>query len=206
MAGRYFIQDGNTSNTFRLKKPAEQKWWRFVAKWAIIIEKPSDLGYSNDGFVLPEFETKVHIIKDDTPAPGALIPMPAKSLSDTEGIKRRTIEERMRKVAEIANADDDHKLIFIRRNPEGVLLNKLIPGSVEVAGRHSDEVKEERLIGFAQGKYRVLITKPSIGGFGLNMQGYCHRVISGNINYSSEEKYQYERRVWRFGQKNFYRT
>jgi hypothetical protein len=198
----YFIQDGNTSNQFRLKKPAEQKWWQFVAEWAIIIEKPSDLGYSDDGFVLPDFETRIHIIKDNTPAPGALIPMPAKTLSDTEGIKRRTIKERMEKVAEIANADDDHKLIFIRRNPEGVLLNKLIPGSVEVAGRHSDAVKEERLIGFAQGKYKVLITKPSIGGFGLNMQGYCYRVISGNVNYSNEEKYQYERRVWRFGQEN----
>jgi DNA modification methylase len=198
----YFIQDGNTSNQYRLKKPAIDKWWEFVAKWAIIIEKPSDLGYSDEGYDLPELETKYHILKDTRPAKNALIPMPAKTMSDTERIKRQSIEDRMAKVAEIANADDDNKLIFIRRNPEGILLNKLIPGSVEVAGRHSDEVKEERLIGFAQGKYKVLITKPSIGGFGLNLQEHCHRVISGNVNYSSEEMYQYIRRVWRFGQNN----
>lgn len=198
----YFIQDGNTSNTFRLKKPAVKRWWEFVAQWAIIIEKPSDLGYSDEGYELPDLETRYHIIKDTRPAEGALIPMPAKTLQDTERIKRNTIQERMEKVAEIANADDDHKLIFIRRNAEGILLNKLIPGSVEVAGGHSDEVKEERLIGFAQGKYKVLITKPKIGGFGLNFQDYCHRIISGNINYSSEEMYQYVRRAWRFGQKH----
>jgi DNA modification methylase len=196
----YFIQDGNTSNVFRLKKPATEKWWKFVAEWAIIIEKPSDIGYSDDGYELPELEIRKHIIQDTIPAPGALIPMPAKTLSDTEKIKRKTIKERMEKVAEIALADNDHKLIFIRRNEEGILLNKLIPDSVEVAGRHSDEIKEERLIGFAQGKYKYLITKPKIGGYGLNMQEHCHRIISGNVNYSSEEKYQYERRVHRFGQ------
>jgi DNA modification methylase len=196
----YFIQDGNTSNSFRLKKPAVKKFWKFVAEWAIIIEKPSDIGYSDDGYELPELVIRKHIIKDTNPAPGALIPMPARTLPDTEKIKRNTIQERMEKVAKIALADNDHKLIFVRRNKEGILLNNLIPDSVEVAGRHSDEVKEERLIGFAQGKYKYLITKPKVGGYGLNMQEHCHRIISGNINYSSEEKYQYERRVYRFGQ------
>ena len=197
---KYFIQDGNTSTKFRLMKPAIVKWWEFVAKWAIIVTKPSDLGYSDEGYDLPELKVINHIIKDTTPSPGMLIPMPAKTLQDTERIKRKTIQERCEKVAKIANADNDHKLIFIRRNEEGILLNKLIHDSVEVAGRHSDEIKEDRLLGFAQGKYKVLITKPKIGGFGLNLQAYCHRIISGNVNYSSEEKYQYERRVYRFMQ------
>lgn len=197
---KYFIQDGNTSTKFRLMKPAIKKWWEFVSKWAIIINSPSDLGYSNEGFDLPEFKIVNHVLKDNQPSPGMLIPMPAKTLPETERIKKKTIKERMNKVAEIASADNDHKLIFIRRNEEGILLNKLIPDSVEVAGRHSDEVREDRLIGFAQGKYKHLITKPGIGGFGLNLQQYCHRIISGNVNYSNEERYQYERRVYRFGQ------
>lgn len=197
---KYFIQDGNTSTKFRLMKPAVEKWWEFVASWAIIVTKPSDLGYSDEGYDLPELKVVKHILKDTTPSPGMLIPMPAKTLQDTERIKKKTIQERCEMVVEIANADNDHKLIFIRRNPEGILLNKLIPGSVEVAGRHSEEVKEERLIGFAQGKYHTLITKPKIGGFGLNLQEHCHRVVSGNINYSNEEKYQYVRRVYRYGQ------
>jgi DNA modification methylase len=196
----YFIQDGNTSNQFRLKRPAIDKWWKFVSEWAVIFEKPSDLGYSDEGYDLTDLVTNVHVVNDTEPLPGQLIPMPAKSIADANKIKRKTLEKRMKKVVEIAIADDDHKIIFIRLNDEGILLNKLIPDSVEVAGRHSDEVKEERLIGFAQGKYKILITKPEIGGFGLNFQEYCHRVISGNINYSSEEMYQYIRRVWRFGQ------
>jgi DNA modification methylase len=197
---KYFIQDGNTSTKFRLMKPAIEKWWEFVAGWAIIVMKPSDLGYSDEGYELPGLEEVKHILKDTTPSPGMLIPMPAKTLQDTERIKKKTVKERCKMVAEIANADNDHKLIFIRRNNEGILLNKLIPGSVEVAGRHSEEIKEKRLMGFAQGKYKILITKPKIGGFGLNLQEHCHRVISGNINYSNEEKYQYVRRVWRYGQ------
>jgi len=199
---KYFIQDGNTSSVFRLMKPAINKWWKFVATWAIIIEKPSDLGYSDEGYELPKLAVKNHVITDTNLTPGALFAMPAKTMAEGERIKRKTVQIRCEKVAEIANADDDHKLIFIRRNEEGVLLNKLIPNSVEVAGRHSEETKEERLIGFAQGKCKILITKPKMGGFGLNFQEHCHRIISGNMNYSSEEKYQYERRVYRFRQEN----
>jgi DNA modification methylase len=199
---KYFIQDGNSSNKFRIMRPAWDEFWKFVASWAIMMRSPSDLGYSDDGYVLPELKQVHHILKDTNLTNGRLIAMSARTMSEVNAVKRNTVQERCERVAEIALADDDHKLIFVRRNDEGLLLKKLIPGSVEVAGRHSEEQKEEWLIGFARGEFSTLITKPEIGGFGLNLQEYCHRVISTNVNYSSEEMYQYERRVWRFMQDN----
>lgn len=198
----YFIQDGNSSSKFRVKKPAWDAWWKFVSTWAIVMRTPSDLGYSDEGYELPELKREYHVLNDTNKMEGYLIPVQARSLTEINNVKKNTVNERCQLAAEIALSDDSHKLIFVRRNDEGVLLNKLIPDSVEVAGRHTDEEKEERLIGFAKGKYKYLITKPELGGFGLNLQEYCHRVISANVNYSSEEMYQYERRVHRFGQSN----
>lgn len=198
----YFIQDGNSSNKFRIKRPAWDAWWKFVSTWAVIIKSPSDLGYDDNGYVLPKLKREYHILNDTNIMDGYLIPVQARKMSEINKVKKLTVEDRCRLAADIANADNEHKIIFCRRNDEGILLNKLIPDSVELAGRHSDEEKEDMLIGFAQGKYKILITKPELGGFGLNFQQHCHRVISVNVNYSSEEMYQYERRVYRFLQEN----
>ena len=197
----FFIQDGNSSNKFRIKKPAWKPFWQWVASWAVVMEKPSDLGYDDNGYVLPELTTKVHVLKDENVPDGQLIAMTAQSLTEQSRVKRMTVEERCHKVAEIVARDPGkHYLIYVKRNAEGELLNKLIPNSVEVAGRHSENEKEDMLIGFAQGKYQILITKPEIGGFGLNLQGHCNHVISSYVDHSYEEVYQYIRRVWRFGQ------
>ncbi len=171
---QFFIQDGNTSSKFRLMKPAIKKWWAFVAKWAIIIEKPSDIGYSDEGYELPKLEKKYHILKDTNIPPGMICAVQARTLTEQSRVKRNTVKERCKMAAKIANADNDHKLIFVRRNDEGILLQKLIPNAVELAGRHKEEIKEQVLMDFAQGKIHTLITKPEIGGFGLNFQGYCH--------------------------------
>jgi len=196
----YFIQDGNSSNQYRIKRTVWHKWWKFVAEWAVIIRSPADLGYDATGYILPELKQEYHILKDTNPGKNALIPMPAKGLQEVNRVKRLSVKQRCEKAAEIINSKNGHKLIYVRRNDEGIMLQKMIPGSIEVAGRHDEDIKEKRLIGFANGEFPILITKPEIGGFGLNLQAYCNHVISVNVNYSNEEMYQYERRVWRYQQ------
>lgn len=208
MLNRFFKNDLNNSATgrmrgevikWRLKGHAELPFWRWVCSWARAIRRPSDLGFDDSRFVLPELNEVEHLVEANTLADGMLFAMPAQGLKEQRDESRRTIQERCEKVAALVNHTGQPALVWCHLNDEGELLEKLIPDAVQVAGGDSDERKEQRLEAFADGQARVLITKPKIGAWGLNFQ-HCNHVTFFPTH-SFEQYYQGVRRCWRFGQK-----
>ena len=199
MLAMYFIHDGGNTSSWRLKGHCEQMFWDFVSEWAVMLCKPSDIGFSDEGYVLPEMnliETHIETEKRDN---GKLFNDTSVNATDYNKELRATISERLNKVAEIVNASDENWIIWIKQDDEGDMLRKLIPDAVEVRGSESPSAKREKLIGFAKDKYRVLITKLKIAQFGLNYQN-CHNQIYASLDFSFESTYQGIRRSWRFGQ------
>jgi len=207
MLNKFFKNDLNNSASgrfagevikWRLKGHAETPFWRWVCSWARAIRKPSDLGFGDGRFDLPPIIEREHIVQTKTLADGALFALPAHGLIEQREERRRSIQERCERAAAIANATTEPVILWGHLNDETDLLQKLIPGSVQVRGGDSDEAKEDRLLGFAKGKYRVLVTKPKIGAWGLNYQ-HCAKVVYFP-SHSFEQYYQSIRRCWRFGQ------
>lgn len=209
MLGRFFTNKQNTADTknrfrgaaqgWRFKGHAQQAFWRWVASWARAVRKPSDLGYSDDGFVLPELVYRQHLVEAVTPREGTLFDVPAVGLHEEREETRRTLRERCERAA-AALVDADTAVAWCHLNDESRLLTQLIPGAVEVSGADSVEAKEEKLSGFSRGEIPVLVTKPSIGAWGLNWQ-HCHR-FTYFPSHSYEQFYQAVRRFWRFGQQS----
>jgi hypothetical protein len=182
---------------WRLKGHAVTPFWRWVASWARACRKPSDLGFSDDGFTLPELIEREHIIEPKTPAAGMLFTLPAFGLKEEREERRRTLNERCDLVAELVR-HDSAAVVWCHLNDEGDRLAKVIPDCVQVKGGNSDEEKEEAYRAFAAGDIRVLIIKPKIGAWGLNWQ-HCNHVVTF-ASHSYEQFYQSVRRCWRFGQ------
>jgi hypothetical protein len=206
MLARFFTNDQKTSKAVRMwdgaqwrfKGHAEEPFWRWVASWVRAMRKPSDLGFSDEGFALPPLEYRQHVVEPGGPSgDGTLFDVPAVGLREERGEERRSLAERCAKAAELL-ADASPGIAWCHYNPEGDLLEKLIPGAVQVAGSDPLEAKEERLAAFARGEVRVLVTKPSVAGWGLNWQ-HCHR-MTYFPSHSWEQHYQAVRRCWRFGQ------
>lgn len=193
--GRY----GREIIKWRLKGHAETAFWRWVCSWARAIRKPSDLGYCDDGFVLPPLQEREHVVESNTVPDGFLFSVPAYGMKEQREERRRTIEERCEKVAELVNKTGEPAIVWCHLNPEGDLLEKVIPDAVQVSGKDSDDAKERKLIDFAEGRARVLVTKPVIGAWGLNFQHCNHMTFFPS--HSFEQYYQGVRRCWRFGQK-----
>jgi len=208
MLSRFFRNARNTSTSqgrefgkavdWRLKGHAEVPFWRWIASWARAIRKPSDYGYDDAGFVLPPLTENTHIIKAKTVRPGWLFDLPAITLDEQRVERRRTIQERCETVTGICE-HTDQSLVWCHLNAEGDLLTNMIDGAVQVSGSDSDEKKEANLLAFAHGDIRVLVTKPKIGAFGLNLQKCAH--VTFFPSHSYEQYYQGVRRCWRFGQK-----
>jgi hypothetical protein len=192
-------QNGGRQIGWRLKGHAEIPFWKWVVSWARAVRKPSDLGYSDDGFILPELKEVIHIIKAKSMAEGMLFELPAVGLAEEREEQRRTIYERCERALELVNRHNNPVVIWCNLNEEGKILSKLIPECTEISGSDNSEKKEKSFIDFAQGNIRVLVTKPKIGGFGLNWQ-HCSNVIFFP-SHSYEQYYQAIRRCWRFGQK-----
>ena len=206
MLNKFFKNNMNNSSMgryrgevakWRLKGHAERAFWRWVCSWARAARKPSDLGFDNDGFELPPLSEQVHVVKVETPAEGMLFDLPAVGLQEQRDERRRSIKERCEKMAELADTGDA-VILWCHLNDEGDLLEKIIPGAVQVSGRASDDQKESKLMAFQRKEERVLITKPKIGAWGLNFQ-HCNHVITFP-SHSFEQYYQSVRRCWRFGQ------
>lgn len=186
------------SAKWRFKGHAETPFWRWVCSWARAIRRPSDLGFDDDGFILPKLIEQDHLVEAATLAPGMLFSLPAVGLKEQREERRRTIVERCEKVAKLVK----HKqpaLVWCHLNEEGDLLEKLIPDAEQVSGADSDDSKEEKFRMFIEGEARVLITKPKIGAWGLNLQHCAH--VTFFPSHSYEQYYQGVRRCWRFGQK-----
>lgn len=187
------------STEWRFKGHAEDPFWRWVASWSRAIRKPSDMGYSDDSFVLPELRHRIHIVEARTVKEGTLFDMPARGLSEEREETRRTLTERCEKAAELL-ADAEHGVAWCHLNDESALLTRLIDGAVEVSGSDSVEDKEEKLAAFSRGKIRVLVSKPKIASWGLNWQHANRATYFPSHSY--EQLYQATRRMWRFGQQH----
>jgi hypothetical protein len=183
---------------YRMRGHAERDFWRWIVSWARAVRKPSDLGFEDGKFILPELVTREHEVKARTTRPGHLFDLPAETLEEQREERRRTLPERCEKVAALV-AKDRSAVVWCHLNDEGDLLAKLIPGAVQVSGADSDEAKEEAFAAFASLQIRVLVTKPTIAGFGLNWQHCAHQTFFPS--HSFEQYYQAVRRSWRFGQK-----
>tara|TARA_R100001530_G_scaffold16043_7_gene14207 strand:- start:935 stop:2302 length:1368 start_codon:yes stop_codon:yes gene_type:complete len=206
MLGKFFKNDqGNIATgrqwggvaKWRLKGHAEEPFWRWVCSWARAVRRPSDLGYSDERFALPPLHVNENIVHDVAPMEGHLFHVPARGLDEQRKEQRETIEERCAKVAELVDHSDP-AVAWCHYNAEGDLLERLIPDAVQVSGSDTDEAKEEKFLGFAEGRYRVMVTKPKIGAFGLNWQHCAHHTYFPS--HSFEQWYQAVRRSWRFGQ------
>lgn len=184
---------------WEMRPHAKRDFWRWVVSWARALRYPSDMGFDNNGFILPELVTQSHTVKTSTPRPGFLFDMPAVGLDEQRADLRHTLNERCEKAAELINSHKKPAIAWCNLNPEGKLLEKLIDGAVEVSGDDPEERKEEVFNGFVKGDVRVLVTKPRIGGFGLNFQHCAHQTFFPSHSY--EQYYQCVRRSWRFGQK-----
>jgi DNA modification methylase len=199
MLSMYFINDTQNCKTWRLKKHAEDDYWRFVGSWAVMLNNPSDLQFDGGDFVLPKLEMIKHILEDKSEKE-TLFSMPATGFQEVRKALKESMIERCQKTADIVNNSSEQFLIWCNYNDESKLLSQLINDSVEVKGSDDPDYKEENLIGFSENKVRVLVTKPSIAGHGLNWQS-CHNMIFCGLSYSYESYYQAIRRCWRFGQK-----
>ena len=180
------------------KPHSEQPFWRWVASWGRALRSPADLGYDASRFVLPPLEYKKHVTDVPFIPKGELFPRPAIYLHEQREERHRTLHERCEKAAELLKHDRPG-IAWCHFNEESELLAKLIPDSVEVAGKHSDDYKEQALNDFAQGNIRVLVSKPKIACWGMNYQ-HCGDMTTFP-SFSFEQFYQSVRRCWRFGRK-----
>ena len=196
MLATFFVHDGGDTAKWRLKGHARDAFWRWMAGWCVMVRRPSDLGYDDDGYNLPPIEYHEHYT-DSKAAPGQLFALHASTLAERRGARRASLEDRCEKAIEIASSDGPC-VIWCNLNDEGDRLAKMDGEAVEVAGRHTLEQKEERLSAFTNGDIKTLITKPKIGGFGLNWQ-HCPQTVIFPTD-SWEQWYQMVRRFWRFGQ------
>lgn len=205
MLNRFFVNDKNNTalrangvaTEWRFRGHAERPFWRWVCSWARSVRKPSDLGFDDGRFVLPKLIDRTHIVAAARPRDGLLFSIPALGLAEEREERRRTLRERCEQAATLV-AGTHPAVAWCHLNDEGNLLEKLIPGAVQVSGTDSDEEKEAKFAGFADGSIRVLVTKPVIGAWGLNWQHCAH--MTTFATHSFEQHYQSVRRFWRFGQ------
>lgn len=203
MLAEFFCHDGGETQVWRLKGHARPQFWRWVATWGAMLRKPSDLGYDTTGYDLPPLTVHNHTIAADVQAvkeSGFLFAMPASTLTERRKARRGSLSERVQACADRVNADQEAWVVWCDLNDESDELHKTIPGSVEIRGNLDVDVKERRLTDFAEGRIRVLISKASITGFGLNWQ-FAARMAFVGITDSWEAYYQAVRRMYRFGQK-----
>lgn len=199
MLAMYFVHDGGETAKWRLKGHAEKDFWRFVASWSVMLSKPSDLGFSADGYDLPALNFIEHQIATEKRDNGQLFNEVAVSATNFNHELRITKVERLEKAAEIIDASDEPFIIWVKQNEEADMIRSLVPDAVEVRGNESPEAKEKKLLGFAKGEFRVLLTKAKIAQFGLNYQ-HCHNQVFASLDFSFEGLYQAIRRSYRFGQ------
>lgn len=198
MLATYFIHDGSDTSKWRLKGYGEKKFWEFVATWAVCVRSPADLGYSNDGFILPKLNLIEHIVESKHPD-DFLVARIAETLSERREARRDSMDERVNVANTLTQTNNCKWLVWCDLNAESNALHKAITDSVEVVGADKPEFKAQTAMDFADGDIRVLVSKASIFGFGMNFQT-CHNMIFCGISDSYEQFYQAIRRCWRYGQ------
>jgi DNA modification methylase len=200
MLSMFFIHDSGSTQKWRLKGHAENEFWKWMSTWALVLRKPSDLGYDDDKFKLPKIHYHEHIIKSNRKPVDTLFVTEAKTLQDRQKARRETIFERVGFVGSLINDSKDQWSIWCNLNNESAELKKEIKNSIEVKGSDSDSHKENSMLGFSNSEIKNIVTKPRIAGFGMNWQN-CHNTAFVGLSDSYEQFYQAVRRHWRFGQK-----
>ncbi len=204
MLMRWFLNDTMKNGHYRLKGHAAKDFWQWVASWAISLSKPSDLGYSDDGFTLPALRVRHHYIETDVTVgmeQGQLFRAPSMNATNLHKEMRLTASDRAQAVAAMVNGSAETWVVWCNTNYEADELVKRIPGALEVRGSDSLADKERTLTAFTRGQARVIVTKPGIAGYGLNWQ-HCHHTAFVGLSYSFEDFYQAVRRLYRFGQQH----
>lgn len=203
MLAEYFVHDGGETQTWRLKGHARHIFWRWVASWGAMIRKPSDLGYDDAMYALPPLNVIDHLVDacdESMIEDGMLFALEASTLSERRNAKKASLDQRVGALADMVNGSSETWVIWCELNAEADALRDAIPDAVEIRGPDDADVKEQRLADFVDGNIRVLITKPSIAGWGLNFQCCCNTAFVG-LTDSFEAYYQAIRRFYRFGQK-----
>lgn len=198
MLATYFIHDGSDTSKWRLKGHGVEKFWEFVAHWAVCVRTPADLGYSDEGFNLPALHLIEHVVSSP-PTEGYLIPIRAETLSERRAARKESMEKRVAVARELVDQDAAQWLVWCDFNAESGALHAAIDGSTEVLGNDTPDYKADSAVRFSEGDIRVIVSKPSIYGFGMNFQN-CHNMIFCGISDSYEQFYQAVRRCWRYGQ------
>jgi len=201
MLSKWFINDTSTaSQDWRLKGHAQSDFWQWVASWSRCATLPSDLGGDDTGYILPEIDTRLHTIQADrsTATDGMLFRIPELSATSFHAEKRLTMRQRCEFAAELSTHDRP-VTVWCESNEESALLAKLIPDAREIVGSMTPEQKENLILGFIDGQYRVQVVKPKLAGFGVNYQ-HCAHAVFASVSYSYEQFYQAQRRSHRFGQ------
>lgn len=193
----YFTQDGNTTHKWRLKGHAKQDFWRWLASWAVAMRKPSDLGYDDTDYILPGLNFHEHIVDSSAPD-NMLFALEAQTLSERRGARKESLTRRVELAARLVGREGP-AIVWCDYNDESEALARAIPDGVQVTGSDSPQTKTWALNAFSTGEIRVLISKSSICGFGMNWQ-HCNRVVFAGLSDSYEQYYQAIRRCWRFGQ------
>jgi hypothetical protein len=201
MLAMFFTHDGSNTSQWRLKGHAQKRFWEWMASWAAVVTKPSDLGYENGDFDLPLLNIHEEIIHTNKTLPGNLFVVEANTLQEQREAARQTLPDRVKRSAEIVNSNNNPYLVWCNLNTESEALRRAIPDAIEVKGSDTNKHKEDAMMGFIDGKYRVLVSKPSICGFGMNFQ-HCSDMVFVGLSHSFEQYYQAVRRCWRFGQDN----
>lgn len=197
MLATFFVHD---DDGWRLKGHAREPFFRWLASWGMSLKRPSDLGYSDDGYDLPALSIEPVILPVEYTPPGQLFFTELKGITDRTHVRRETLWTRAAAAADLVNADQGEPwLVWCGLNDESAALESLIIGAEVVQGSQSPDEKTDLLMGFTEGRIRVLVTKPSIAGHGMNWQ-HCRRMVFVGLGDSYEQYYQAIRRCWRYGQ------
>jgi superfamily II DNA or RNA helicase len=203
MLAMYFFHDGGETSKWTIKGHAQGEFWKWVASWGCVVRKPSDLGYDNASYDLPPIEYFHHVVpasQEHAKAAGVLFVEPVSGLNEQRKARRATLSDRVKIAVDLANGNDEQWLVWAELNDEADALASAIRGAEQVAGKDSDFDKEMRMLRFARGELRVLVSKPKICGFGMNFQAARNMAFVG-VSHSFESFYQCIRREWRYGQK-----
>lgn len=196
MLATFFVHD---DEGWRLKKPAREPFFRWLASWAMAINNPSDLGYADDGYNLPPLTVQPSFVEYEYRPEGQLFSIGLSGIGERSAVRRDTVEARVLAAATLIGAEKMPWIAWCGRNDEGRELKRLVPDAVLVEGADSPEAKTAAMQYFVDGTARVLITKASISGFGMNFQ-HCARMVFVGLSDSWESYFQAIRRCWRFGQ------
>jgi len=204
MHSTWFTHDGGETQKWRLKKHGENDFWRWVCSWAALVKRPSDLGFSDEGFDLPPLQHVEHVIPatiKQAHDQGLLFAESAKTLNEQRRARKATLDDRIAIARDLVLAEPREPwIVWCELNTEADGITAAIPGAIQIKGSDEREEKRKAMMGFTEGRIRVLVTKPKIAGMGMNWQ-HCARIIDIGATHSFEQRYQTIRRCWRYGQK-----